>query len=216
MWERARSAGHDQPTCRRSGPAREGRPLDRLLPGAVRRRGHAGAGARPLPIGEIHGRGPGSVGPLPPLRAVHAVHRDRQRDRAARDLAAALPRRRRAPDRGPADRPRPRARGRCWRWRRSSSGRCRGPTGEPVRSSRPRAPRASASAPPRGAPRRRCRGARSSAPRSSSASSQVANAAGPISSSTSFSVRRTTGVGMRRSGAGGETSAARSRRSPGR
>ena len=60
---------------------------------------------RPVAIGEIHGRGPDPWGHYRRSGALHPVHGDPQRHRAAGDLPAALPGRGRSSDGHPADRP---------------------------------------------------------------------------------------------------------------
>ena len=166
---------------------------------------------RPLAIGELHGRGPDPWGHYRRSGDFTPFSGDRQHHRPAGDLAAALSRRRRAADGRPADRTARAARTCCcrsaaqlepalpWAGRRpvecSDSAPRRHKITATRRVSRRRAPRASASGGRRGARRRRCPRREIIGISSSSASSQVANAVGPVSSSTSFSVRRATGVG---------------------
>ena len=84
-------------------------------------------GDRPVAIGEIDGLGADPMVKYRKSARVHAVHRDRQRHRPARDRAAAVPGRGRAADRGAADRTAGARGGAARRSRRNSSGRCRGP-----------------------------------------------------------------------------------------
>ena len=69
-----------------------------------------GLAERPVRIGEIDACSDDPLGGLPPLRALHPLHRHLQRHRTAGHLGAAVPRRRRAADLGPARGP-PRGRG---------------------------------------------------------------------------------------------------------
>ena len=80
-----------------------------------------GLAERPVRIGEIDACSDDPVGGLPPLRPLHPLHRHLQRDRPARHLGAALPRRRRAADLDPARRP-PRRRGHAALARRAARG----------------------------------------------------------------------------------------------
>ena len=103
MWERAR--GSDTLSLLSAqGRLEIGGPLGRRL----RRRFDVvltpALAQRPVPIGEIHGRGPDPWDHYRRSGALHALHGDRQRHRPAGDLAAAVPRRRRAAARRPADR----------------------------------------------------------------------------------------------------------------
>ena len=59
-------------------------------------------GQRPVAIGEIDACSDDPLGRLPPLGPLHALHGGLERHRPAGDLAAAVPRRRRPADRGPA------------------------------------------------------------------------------------------------------------------
>ena len=96
------------------------------------------AGARPAPAADRHDQHPEGGRPVhradPGFVRLHPLHGGLERDRAARDLAAALPRRRRPADRRSSSSGRRSARSCCCRWPHSSRRSGRGRTAVPSSS----------------------------------------------------------------------------------
>ncbi len=151
---------------------------------------------RPVAIGEIHGRGPRPVGQLPALRVLHAVHRDRQRHRACRrsrcrSITATTGCRPAVQLIGPPAREEvllalatQLEQALPWADRRARL------TLATWASLRPRARRSSASAPPRGAPRRPSRARTPSAPPAARPRPRWRTPSGPATARPASSVRR--------------------------